>query len=662
MQTRLSEQAAEWSRAKSDDLLLRGVALDEALAWRARTPKGSTVPGAVNEYLNAGEAVEARRKAEAQANIAEREEALTKAQTATRNTQRVTMIGFAVAVALIAFAALVSWTAVNATRIAGDNRANLFASVSSTRFEDGVYPQAMRMALAGDPAAQNTWIDHAITPIGHSIARAALVRAVTHNRVVRSFDGHTAEITKIQFSADGRRVLTASGDGVTKLWDVASGHELRSLRNSLPQYPAALSPDGRRILYDRDVDAVLVDADNGSVVWTIAGPHGPSAFSADGSRALHARYLLDARTGRVLREMNIEGSLYGSAFSPNGSVFALSKWNFGGAAIEIRDSQTGSVIRTFPGDRTKILNALSFSSDGRHVLACGSSECAMLDVESGQSRTVGRNSRVGVFSADGLRAMIATDEIVMTAPAGTFTGSTRSEADTALQATLFSIRYVSSGALSRDGRHIVLGLSDGIVQLLDAAPRPPARTFRPQGQPIAVSSNGRRLLIADVRNELNLWDADTGRPLRSFERTGCERECVARTIALSADGARALTGADSGAVLLWNAETGTRLRTYPHGGSRIGSVAFSADGRRVFTADYGESKVWETETGRLLRTLPGRAPAALSPDGRRVLAIADEVATLWDVDTGEKLHTFRPARTLAFSPDGRFLATMSSSD
>ena len=51
------------------------------------------------------------------------------------------------------------------------------------------------------------------------------------------------------FSPDGRRIVTASGDKTARIWDAASGQEIRALRgheNSM--LSAAFSPDGTRIV------------------------------------------------------------------------------------------------------------------------------------------------------------------------------------------------------------------------------------------------------------------------------------------------------------------------------------------------------------------------------------------------------------------------------
>jgi WD40 repeat protein len=59
--------------------------------------------------------------------------------------------------------------------------------------------------------------------------------------------GQGGEVTHVEFSPDGRRVLTAGG-GVVKLWDVVSGREVLTLKASAAAISAAyFSPDGHTI-------------------------------------------------------------------------------------------------------------------------------------------------------------------------------------------------------------------------------------------------------------------------------------------------------------------------------------------------------------------------------------------------------------------------------
>jgi WD40 repeat protein len=60
--------------------------------------------------------------------------------------------------------------------------------------------------------------------------------------------GHSSYVIGVGFSPDGSRLVTASFDNTTKLWDVASGHEFLELTDEIGFVRASFTADGRRIL------------------------------------------------------------------------------------------------------------------------------------------------------------------------------------------------------------------------------------------------------------------------------------------------------------------------------------------------------------------------------------------------------------------------------
>ena len=45
-------------------------------------------------------------------------------------------------------------------------------------------------------------------------------------REIRKFEGHTKNVYVVRLTPDGQRLLTASGDGTARYWDVETGQEL----------------------------------------------------------------------------------------------------------------------------------------------------------------------------------------------------------------------------------------------------------------------------------------------------------------------------------------------------------------------------------------------------------------------------------------------------
>ena len=91
---------------------------------------------------------------------------------------------------------------------------------------------------------------------------------------VRSFPseevlvGHTAPVDSVDYSPDGRFIVSGSHDKTLKIWDAESGTEIRTLTGHVSHIRVvAWSPDGRFILSGSGVQERLVkvwDATSGT--------------------------------------------------------------------------------------------------------------------------------------------------------------------------------------------------------------------------------------------------------------------------------------------------------------------------------------------------------------------------------------------------------------
>lgn len=188
------------------------------------------------------------------------------------------------------------------------------------------------------------------------------------------------------------------------------------------------------------------------------------------------------------------------------------------------------------------------------------------------------------------------------------------------------------------------------------------------------SADGRYILSGSADGTAKLWEASSGRELRTF-RGHSPGQVVA---ALSPDGRYVLTGGEDKSARLWDVSTGAQLQSVEGLEQPVTAVAFSRDGTRLLINTPLETQILETESWqelrRLYRDLPWEGAPVFLADGSALIngmgvnrSDRKQRLMIQDIQTGQErdepdvcaIGVFEPV-VLALSQGGHFLACGSS--
>ena len=140
-------------------------------------------------------------------------------------------------------------------------------------------------------------------------------------------------VNRAVFSPDGSRIATTGRDATVRIFDAATGRQLRVLRGHAPggfgTYPVAWSPDGARLLSMAADGTRIWDARTGRQLLAlppVGGPGASAVWSPDGRQVLIESGLgpvvWDASSGERLRTLETSAASSDMEFSRDGSRLA----------------------------------------------------------------------------------------------------------------------------------------------------------------------------------------------------------------------------------------------------------------------------------------------------------------------------------------------------
>lgn len=480
-----------------------------------------------------------------------------------------------------------------------------------------------------------------------------------------AFPDTQMDLRRARFSADGSRVLVASGK-VARVFDTATRALLRTLEHEFGVSNAQMSSDGATLM-TAGLDAVYFwsPAEKGEPRRLTGAGHDFKAetaeLAADGKSFAvvtknEVAALLDASTGRPIRTFDssprwaVTINVAGFTFSQNGKYALPHVWNRD--EIVVWDVATGRVAASAPSDEDYSTACFSPAGD---LVAIGGRTLQLRDARTGvllrEASGHARGVNALAFAPDGDLLAVAAD-----APLRLWDlarGETRAAR---------SIRRLQAVAFSR-ASDAIFGMSDANA-LLIGRDLERVRTLFADSNRFAVAPDDRLIALGGWRKAPTLHVSSAGGEAPALEIAasdgGCERPFFA-------SGGRVLGAGCERQLRLWDMATGQLQHDVP-APANIHWIVGAPDDRSIATVHADGIRLWDrgalTDPPRLF-SVPSNGPvysvaAAFSPDSARLATSRDGDVWVWSVADGRPLFqsdvSRLEVRSLAFSTDGRLLA------
>jgi WD40 repeat protein len=178
----------------------------------------------------------------------------------------------------------------------------------------------------------------------------------------------------------------------------------------------------------------------------------------------------------------------------------------------------------------------------------------------------------------------------------------------------------------------------------------------------AFSPDGRYILIGNSRATVRLWEAATGRLVRSYVAKSSDDRQYVYGVGFSASLDVVVSNDRYGNVSIWKASTGQLLRSLSAGDTNPQRpFVFTPDGKRMLSANTAgkEIRFWDTATWKVVRIVKvPEGSTAFSPDCKFAFVRGDASVALIDLASGRQLWSAKSGATSAavFSADGSRVA------
>ncbi len=528
--------------------------------------------------------------------------------------------------------------------------------------KEGAKPNYLRLAGHDGPVRCVAFSPNGSLVLSGGEDNALRLWDVASGEPVKSLRGHGKEVRSCVFSPDGEWILSGGHDASVRLWNVAGYEEVRVLHATVfaghadAILAARYTKDGSRIVTaSRDRTAILWNAQTGERLHQFEEGHeflaSHAAFFPGKQRLAtgagdNSVRIWDLATGTQLHALTPTGRIGAVAVAPDGNSLVTGA---PGNDLAVWDANSGQPLATLTG-HTDEVSVIVFSPVGDRLATGDELGHIRLWRRAGpaapwafEKLLDGHNGSITElkFTSDGLRLISASGD----RSCAQWDLATGTEDR---QHVLKHPDWVSSLDLSADGTLAVTTCDDGFARLWrlsDAKELASVKSPQDKFSAISFAPDGLTAVVTvPEAKQVLRWTLPPRSP------TG-------EVASARQSSPQAATGQQLEPILDFN-----QL------GGLVWSAMYAPGGSDVLTIGGNDAQLWNLESRRpIVRLSPHGAVASadVSPDGRLVATGSwDHSAKIWDADTGRAIRKLDGAHdgyinSVEFSPDGHELLTAS---
>ena len=503
---------------------------------------------------------------------------------------------------------------------------------------------------------------------------STILQAQNNTQLVIEPQGHSAKISDILFSPDGKSLISVSNDKTIRVWNPSNGVLKKTLRGQIGDgsegkiYCAALSPDGRYLVTggyfaykgNKQYGSIrLIDLQRNRIVAKLTR-HTDVVFTIGFSK--DGRYIVSGSGDKTVRVWDVsrkraiatlkghKKSIYGVAFSPDGSRIVSGAYD---SKVILWDWRNKTIIKEGQ-EHSKKVQCVAFSPNGKYFASGGYDKRVLLwDGKTGNFiKKIDKYKgtvKVVKFSADSKKLFSSqSSENIYAIPSGeklmTVKGHT----------------YANKGAFyGRTGKYIAVGgSSSNNIFVVNTETQKVLSRIKSKGKPrrnvgfssgLKIGFGSKYKTGGNSKGPLNMAFDFTRLKLNTHDIV---QEDFTKVLTSRNDYALRKSG---GYKLYWNEEKFIKNSSGVDGW--IYSYTYTPDKKNIVMGNGFGINIHHYK-GKKLRTLVGHTGSvrgvSVSPDGNYLISASlDQTVSIWDMkDPGKatRTYSFKPVNKIYTHP------------